>query len=122
MFDETLFPFSKMFTSPQDPTTLEFVSDDDDSSLSVGPRAMTVGTQLLGGMDAALGAPGVACTPSSALHARAGLTSSHAPGTSATGAMAASVHVPGSSAADPLARTSTSMSLPGAAAPMDSLS
>jgi hypothetical protein len=62
VFDETLFPFSEMSTSPQNPDTLAFLDDADDSSSPIWPRAVTVGTRLPGGMDAT---PRTAGTPPS---------------------------------------------------------
>jgi hypothetical protein len=35
-----------MSTTPQDPTTLEFLSDDDYSSLPLGPSTVHAGTRL----------------------------------------------------------------------------
>ena len=58
VFNETLFPFSEMSTTPQDPNTLVFLDDADDSSLPMWPRAMPVGTRLPGGMDATPRTPG----------------------------------------------------------------
>jgi hypothetical protein len=58
VFNETLFPFSEMSTSPQNPNTLAFLDDADDSSSPIWPRAVTVGTRLPGGMDAAPGTSG----------------------------------------------------------------
>jgi histone deacetylase 1/2 len=49
VFDETLFPFSEMSTTPQDPNTLEFLDDADDSSSPIWPRVVTAGTRLPGG-------------------------------------------------------------------------
>ena len=54
----TLFPFSEMSTTPQDPNTLAFLDDADDSSSPMWPRAMPAGSRLPGGMDAAPGTPG----------------------------------------------------------------
>jgi hypothetical protein len=49
-----------MSTTPQDPTTLEFLSDDDYSSLPLGPSTVHAGTRLPGGQTATPGAPGAA--------------------------------------------------------------
>ena len=57
VFDETVFPFADMSTSPQDPTTLDFLDDADDSSSPSGSRVVHAGTRLPSGMDAALGSP-----------------------------------------------------------------
>ncbi|XP_066316861.1 uncharacterized protein [Miscanthus floridulus] len=57
-FDETVFPFADMSTSPQDHTALDFLDAADDSSLPVGSRAVLAGTRLPGGMDAAPGSNG----------------------------------------------------------------
>ena len=56
-----------MSTSPQDPTTLDFLDSADDSSLPYGSRAVYAGSRLPGGMDAAPSSPsgsGGAPTPS----------------------------------------------------------
>jgi hypothetical protein len=53
-FNETVFPFTDMSSSPQDHTTLEFL-DADDSSSPDGARAVLAGTRLPGGMDATPG-------------------------------------------------------------------
>jgi histone deacetylase 1/2 len=58
VFNETLFPFSEMSTTPQDPDTLAFLDDADDSSSPTWPRVVDAGTRLPGGTDAAPGSPG----------------------------------------------------------------
>ena len=62
VFDETLFPFTEMSTSPQNSNTLAFLDDADDSSSPIWPRVVNAGTRLPGGMDAA---PGTAGAPPS---------------------------------------------------------
>jgi hypothetical protein len=57
VFDEAVFPFADMSTSPQAPTTLDFLTSTDDSSLPYGSRAMYAGSRSLGIMDAAPGRP-----------------------------------------------------------------
>jgi hypothetical protein len=86
-FDETVFPFADMSTSPQDPTALDFLDTADDSSSPIGSRAVLAGTRLPGGMDAAPGshdAPshpsaGTAAGPASLASRLA--TGSHSPAT-----------------------------------------
>ena len=57
-----------MSTSPQAPTTLDFLNNTDDSSLPYGSRAVYAGSRLLGIMDAAPGRPGNSCgVPTSSL-------------------------------------------------------
>jgi hypothetical protein len=58
VFDEAVFPFADMSTSPQAPTTLDFLTSTDDSSLPYGSRAVYAGSRSLGIMDAAPGRPG----------------------------------------------------------------
>jgi hypothetical protein len=58
VFDEAVFPFADMSTSPQDPTTLDFLDNADDSSSPHGSRAVHAGLRLPGGMDAAPGTLG----------------------------------------------------------------
>jgi len=56
-----------MSTTPQDPNTLAFLDDADDSSSPMWPRAVPAGTRLPGGMDAAPGTPSTPTTgPASA--------------------------------------------------------
>ena len=54
-----------MSTTPQDPNTLAFLDDADDSSSPMWPRAVPAGTRLPGGMDAAPGTPGAPSTGAS---------------------------------------------------------
>jgi hypothetical protein len=43
-FDESLFPFSEMSTSPSDPATLDFLNDDDPSTMPIRPSVVVAGT------------------------------------------------------------------------------
>jgi hypothetical protein len=68
VFDEAVFPFADMSTSPQAPTTLDFLNSTDDSSLPYGSRAVYAGSRLLSIMDVAPGRPGNSCdAPASSL-------------------------------------------------------
>jgi hypothetical protein len=71
-----------MSSTPQDPDTPAFLDDADDSSSPVWPRAVTVGTRLPEGMDAAPGTLGGA--PSSNALASAGPSSQAASSSSPT--------------------------------------
>lgn len=44
VFDESLFPFFEMLTSPSDLDTLSFLNDGDNSAMLAGPSAVVAGT------------------------------------------------------------------------------
>jgi hypothetical protein len=44
VFDESLFPFSEMSTSPSDPATLDFLDDDDTPTMPPRPSVVVAGT------------------------------------------------------------------------------
>ena len=81
----TLFPFSEMSTTPQDPNTLVFLDDADDSSLPMWPRVVPVGTRLPGGMDAAPGTPGASPAGSAVPDMMSGTTAAPSDGATSTG-------------------------------------
>jgi hypothetical protein len=115
VFDETLFPFSEMSTTPQDPDTLAFLDDVDDSSSPVWPRAVTAGTRLPGGIDAAPGTLGGA--PSS------GASDSAGPSRQAAGSSSlAAGHGHGGLGQGASQGASFSTGPAGAAAPVDTVS
>ena len=116
IFDETVFPFADMSTSPQDHTTFDFLDTTDDSSSPSGARAVLAGTRPLSGHDyvSAMGGPS---SPTGGLGSATGATGSpdsgpatggHGPETTALGAAApadTSSQVAASGAGRPLGRT-----------------
>jgi hypothetical protein len=61
VFDESSFPFADMSTTPVDPGTLTFLSDDDTTTLPIGPSVAPAGPS---DVDAAAPPPAPADTPS----------------------------------------------------------
>ena len=90
VFDETVFPFADMSTSPQDPTALDFLDNTDDFSLPNGSRAVRAGTRSSSRAIAPSPPPAGASAPMQA-PARAAPSSSAA----APGAPSSSGAVPG---------------------------
>jgi hypothetical protein len=96
VFDESSFPFANMSTSPVDPTTLTFLSDEDTVILPIGPSVAAAGTPTVA--DAAPGAAAPVDPPSQA-------AASSAPGT------------PGATDGDHAAPASPGAAVPGDPSP-----
>ena len=119
VFDESSFPFANMSTSPVDPNTLTFLSDDDAVTVPIGPRVASVGPSTAAGeaSDAAAPADTLSQAAASSAHGAHGASSSAAAPADSPSRAVASSAPDGSGAAAPGDPTSQAAAPLGTAAP-----
>ena len=119
VFDESSFPFANMSTSPVDPNTLTFLSDDDAVTVPIGPRVASAGPSTAAGeaSDAAAPADTLSQAAASSAHGAHGASSSAAAPADSPSRAVASSAPDGSGAAAPGDPTSQAAAPLGTAAP-----